>query len=151
MAISLDISLKAKVLKPFLAEEDPLIAVLIADARSKGLVEGNLSFSHWNTFLTVDGLNSHMWLYAYETTLKNINGTTKTKHVTDHEYFRFVYKKKIEFYRSNLDFYNLAPLLKKMKKENLAKNKLVDDFEVDLSFDIDEIDFADDDIFADEY
>ncbi|TIL63407.1 RNA-directed DNA polymerase [Mesorhizobium sp.] len=149
LAISLGIPLKTKVLKPFLAEEDPLIAVLIADARSKGLVEGNISFSHWNTFLTADGLNSHMWLYAYETTLKGINGTTKIKHVTDHEYFRYLYKKKIEFYRSSQDFYKLAPLLKKMKNENLAKSKLVDDFELDLSFDIEEIDF--DDGAADEY
>ena len=121
----------------------------MADARHKGLIDGTVNFTHWNTFLTEDGLNSHMWLYAYETTLKNINGSVKKKHVTDHDYFRHLFKKKIEFYRSDVNFYEFSPLLKKMKYENLAKLKLIDDFEEDLSFDIDEVDIGEDTVVDD--
>jgi Reverse transcriptase (RNA-dependent DNA polymerase) len=140
LVITLKLEISAKCLRSFFDEDDPLVALLVADAVAKGLVQGSVSFVRWNKSLTLEGLDGPMWLYAYETTLKSINNFSKTSHVTGHRYFRQLYDKKIEFYRSGEGIYSISSVMKKRKKENADVAKLLGIFDVDLNFDVDEID-----------
>ena len=140
LVIALKLEISAKCLRGFFDEDDPLIGLLVADAVAKGLVQGLVSFARWNKSLTAESLEGPMWLYAYETTLKSINKSSKTSHVTGHRYFRELYDKKIEFYRSGEGMYSISSVLKKRKKENADVAKLLGIFDVDLNFDVDEID-----------
>jgi len=116
LVITLKLEISAKCLRGFFDEDDPLIALLIADAVAKGLIQGAVSFARWNRSLTAESLDGPMWLYAYETTLKSINTSSKTSHVTGHRYFGNLYDKKIEFYRSGEGIYSISSVLKKRKK-----------------------------------
>jgi hypothetical protein len=86
-------------------------------------------------------------VYAYETTLKGLNKSTKTSHVLGHKYYGRLYEKKIEFYRSGLGIASISDVLKKRKKENDDTAKLLGDFGEGHDFDIDEVD--EDDYFDD--
>ena len=140
LVVTLKLQISSKCLRGLLDEDDPLIAVLIADAFAKGLIQGAVSFTRWNKSLTDEGLDGPMWLYAYETTLKSINKSSKTSHVTGHRYFGRLYDKKIEFYRSGEGIYSITSVLKKLKKENAVTAKLFSIFDVDLNLDVDDID-----------
>jgi hypothetical protein len=140
LVISLKIPISSRCLKGYFDEDDPVIALLIADSVSAGLVSGSVSFSRWNKSLTNEGLDGSMWLYAYETTLKGLNNSTKASHILGHKYYGRLYEKKIEFYRSGMGIDSISEVLKKRKKENEDNAKLFSDFDEDHDFDIDEVD-----------
>jgi hypothetical protein len=94
LVISIKIVVSSRSLKGYFDEDNPVIALLIADAVSVGLVSGPVNFSRWNKSLTNEGLDGSMWLYAYETTLKGPNKSTKTSRVL-HKYYGRPYEKKI--------------------------------------------------------
>src|SRR5258708_30911681 len=62
--------------------------------------QGFIDQSSWDHSLTADGLRSSMWLYAYESVLKNLNSTRSKGHVTSDPYFGPLLAQNIEFYRS---------------------------------------------------
>jgi hypothetical protein len=142
LARALKIKIKAEAVEPFFYDNDALAAVQIADLRKQGLTKGTIDRSHWNKSLSEDGLHSDMWLYAYEGTLKNLTGTKKKTHVTNHRYFKHLLAKKIEFYRSPDGIYSMSSTLRRLRKENDSTAKLLTDFKDDLTFDIDELDEA---------
>jgi hypothetical protein len=150
LCISLRIPLKSNILAGLFDIQDGAIAVLLSDASQKGLVSGKIDQRGWNRSLTADGLDSSMWLYSYESTLKQLNGVTSEKHVTNHQYFGPIFAKKIEFYRSGSAHLNKVAHLSQLRMEHLRRRiqeKLVGE---DLAEDL--IDFGeyDDDELADE-
>jgi hypothetical protein len=120
--------------------EDGAIAVLVADANASGLTEDTIKLSLWNRSLTQDGLRSSMWLYAYEGTLKKLNGAGSDQHVTEDKYFSELYKRKIEFYRSGSFHMNASDILGKVRLENLRKHILSSNLAINLAEDVDDFD-----------
>jgi hypothetical protein len=120
--------------------EDGAIAVLVADANASGLTEDTIKLSLWNRSLTQDGLRSSMWLYAYEGTLKKLNGAGSDQHVTGDKYFSELYKRKIEFYRSGSFHMNANDILGKVRLENLRKHILSNNLAINLAEDVDDFD-----------
>jgi hypothetical protein len=84
LCIALKVSVKAATLAELFSVEDGAAAILVSDAGRAGLITGKIDQSTWNRSLTADGLNSSMWLYAYESTLKKLNGVASEAHVTGH-------------------------------------------------------------------
>lgn len=141
MAIVLKIPLKARSVEPYFTENDPLIALLIADAKSQQLISGKVDFSNWNKHLTTDSLDDEMWLYAYESTLKNLNtSSTGDGFVRAHRYFSKLLERKIEFYRSGEGVSDISSILHRRRLENAAAHRIAADFDEDFSFEIDELD-----------
>jgi hypothetical protein len=145
LAISLKVEIRARCLEGYFNDDVALVALQIADAKKKGLIKGTVDYSIWNKSLTSDGLQSGMWLYSYEATLKGLTKSNKDSHVTNHKYFKHLFDRDIEFYRSGGGISSIGATLKKRKKENDDIAKLLSDFEDDFSFDADEIDDDDTD------
>jgi hypothetical protein len=116
MAIALDLRIKARSVEGFFGEDDSLSAVLIGDASAKAIIEGKMDFSGWNKHLTTESLDGEMWLYAYETTSKSLNGSAAgDRFIKTHRYFSALSDKKIEFYRSGQGIVGMARVLHRRK------------------------------------
>jgi hypothetical protein len=146
LCTSLKISIKSSIVSGLYEIEDGAAAVLLADAKRLGLVSGNIDRSVWNRSLSRDGLNSSMWLYAYESTLKKTNGMSIESHVTNHQYFGPLFSKKIEFYRSGALHLNKNALLRRLRFANLRRRIQEARLSEDLGTDV--IDF--DDLFEED-
>jgi hypothetical protein len=73
------------------------IALLVMDLNQLGLIDGALDISFWESFATVEGLKSDMWLAAYEATRKGW-WPAADAYVKNHEFFGDIWAKGIEFY-----------------------------------------------------
>jgi hypothetical protein len=62
-----------------------------------------------------------------------------------HRYYGHLFERKIEFYRSGQGISSIADFLKRKKKENDNIAKLIGGFDEDHDFDIDEVDFEEED------
>jgi hypothetical protein len=128
LAIALGISIPSKSLEGYYGETESTCAVLISDAHSKNLITGKVNFSLWNKSLTTAELDGEMWLYAYESTLKNLNGSSVGDgFIKAHKYFSQLLTKKVEFYRSGKGFEAFADVLHRRKLENSAARKIAAD------------------------
>jgi hypothetical protein len=121
LCIGLRAPIRAAALSELFDVEDGAAAILISDAKRLGLVKGAIDQSVWNQSLTADGLRSPMWLYAYESTLKNLNSTTSKRHVTSDPYFGPMLALNIEFYRSGSFHMNRNALLARLRQERLRQ------------------------------
>ncbi|WP_157385646.1 RNA-directed DNA polymerase [Mesorhizobium sp. STM 4661] len=144
MCIRLKIKISSRILRPLFDEENPFIAILICDLDDKGLVKGSLKRSHWNTFLNEDGLHSHMWLYAYEATLKGFTKKKNTNFLKNHKYFKYIFEKEIEFYRSSGQSLSLRELMLKASFNWQVRRSTLN-FGEDLDMDAD-LDFEEEDL-----
>lgn len=79
-----------------------------------------------------------MWLYAYESTLKNLNGMSKDQYITSDKYFRELYSRKIEFYRSGSFYMNANDILGKVRFENLRRQIFRGNLATNLAEDVDD-------------
>lgn len=141
LANALNIKIKARSVEPFCQENDPLVALLISDAEASARVVGSVDHTIWNRHLKTDSLDEEMWLYAYEATLKNLTAASAgDAFIRQHPYFARLYEKKIEFYRSSHGVLAIHDILHRRRLDNAAVRRVTADFDVDFSFDIDEID-----------
>ncbi len=138
LCLSLNLALRPKTVARLISIEDGAIALLVADARRSELIPPTTDFKLWNASLTGEGLNGPMWLYAYESTLKRLNGVTSQTHVTGHPYFQFLAQKKIEFYRSGLFHFSAHAILRAQQMENLRRRMMQAKLEEGLGEDIDD-------------
>jgi hypothetical protein len=127
--------------------EDGAIAVLVADANARGLTEGVIKLRFWNKFLTSDGLRSSMWLYAYESTLKKLNGVASDEHVTNDKYFIELLRRKIEFYRSGNFYMNANDILWKVRLDNVRRQIFKNSLLANLAEDVDDFEHEVEDIY----
>jgi hypothetical protein len=145
MANMLNLRIRARSVEPYFHENDPLIALLIADAKSKRRIVGRVDYKAWNQQLSTDSLDEEMWLYAYEATLKNLtNATVGDAFIKKHKYFARLFEKKVEFYRSAGGVLSIRDILHRRRVDNSAARRIAADFNEDLTFDIDEVDETED-------
>lgn len=78
--------------------ESSVCALIALDLRDKNQIEGPLDESLWLQSLTNAGLNSGMWLLAYEADLKGWLPSPPINHVDNHTFFRELKKRNISFY-----------------------------------------------------
>jgi hypothetical protein len=94
-----------------------------------------------------------MWLYAYESALKGLNGVGLDSHVTSDDYFGPLLAFKIEFYRSGSFHMNRNALLARLRLERLRRKLQQAAVEQDLADDF--VDFdeteSDEDTVTDLY
>jgi hypothetical protein len=142
LCICLKAVIRASAVSELFDVEESSIAILISDAKRLGLIQGAINQSVWDRSLTADGLRSSMWLYAYESALKNISSTGSKSHVAADPYFGPLLALNIEFYRSGAFHMNRNALLARLRlerarqqlqkaavEENLAEE--FDDFDAD--------------------
>jgi hypothetical protein len=121
LCITLQAPIRAAAMSELFDAQDGAIAILISDAKRLGLVQGSIDQSSWDHSLTADGLRSSMWLYAYESVLKNLNSTGSKGHVTSDPYFGPLLAQNIEFYRSGSFHMNRNALLARLRQERLRQ------------------------------
>lgn len=149
LATSLNFEIPRKSIEGFFSEKDPVCAIMIADAKAKGLIKGKADYSTWNKSLTRDELDGDMWLYAYESTLKGLNkSNVGDGFVKSHLYFSELFARKIEFYRSGQGVFSLQETLRRRKIENTAAHKIAAQLSMD---DADNLDDWDDEDIGDIY
>ncbi len=79
--------------------EDPIVALLVLDARSKGLCSKTLAFPKWESIMTGKELVGRSWLLAYEANIKKWLPTgDSVDHVDNNEAFRFFKQSSVYFY-----------------------------------------------------
>ncbi len=130
--------------------EDGAIAILISDAKRLGLLQGVIDQSLWDRSLTPDGLRSSMWLYAYESALKNLNSTGSKGHVTADPYFGPMLALDIEFYRSGSSHVNRNALLARLRLERARQQIQQAAVEEDLAEEFDDFDAEAEESYDDE-
>jgi hypothetical protein len=140
LCIGLKATIRAAAVSELFNVEDGAIAILISDAKRLGLVQGRIDQSLWNQSLTADGLRSSMWLYAYESTLKNLNSTTSKLHVINDPYFGPLLALNIEFYRSEAFHMNRNAILARLRQERVRQQIQQAAVEDDLAEDFDDFD-----------
>jgi Reverse transcriptase (RNA-dependent DNA polymerase) len=145
LCISTRIPIKSAALSGLFGIEDGAAAVLVSDAKRLGLISGKIDQSIWNRSLTADGLDSVMWLYSYESTLKKLNGSSNDAHVVQHPYFSLMYSKGIEFYRSGAFHLNKDTLLQRLRHENSRRRFLGARIEHDLGENLSDFDMTEPD------
>lgn len=144
LCISLELKLNKRCVARLLAVEDGAIALLVSDVYRIGLIPATTSFAGWNAFLTPEGLDGPMWLYAYESTLKMLNGVASDSHVTSHPWFSQLLSRKIDFYRSGSDHLNAHEVLR-TRLDNSRRKLMLERLEQNLGEDVDDFDFDDGD------
>lgn len=141
MLNTLNIKIRARSVEAYFNEKDPLIALLIADAKENQRITGSIDYTTWNQHLDTENLDDEMWLYAYEATLKNLtHSTAGDAFVKKHRYFSRLLEKEVEFYRSGQGLLSIQRTLKSRRRENAAAQRITADFDQDFIFDIDEVD-----------
>jgi len=84
-----------------------------------------------------------MWLYAYESALKNLNSTRSKNHVTADPYFGPMMALNIEFYRSSSFHMNRNALLARLRLERARQLIQQAAVEADLAEEFDDFDDSD--------
>lgn len=84
---------------------DSFIALLTLDAKSRGLVRGNLDTENWQKYMTLDELYGDQWLLSYEARIKGwLPSNDTSDHVKSSICFGFLQKHNVEFYdKANFD------------------------------------------------
>ena len=73
-------------------------ALLALDLRQMGLIVGDLDTSFWENYMTTAGLNSEMWLLAYEAELKGWLSSKEIDYVSKHIFFKDLKNLQVSFY-----------------------------------------------------
>lgn len=128
------------------------MSLQISDADNCGLIKGAVNYSRWDSLLTAEQLNEEMWLYAYESTLRQFNKSKKgDAFIKKHEFFGPIYSKGISFYEIEKNQPELKSTMKALKHENLVNKKFLDSFDEEFAWDADEFDEVDFSDISDEY
>lgn len=114
LAKMLRITLPADWVRPITKLESSVCALVLLDLQQMGLIDGDFDVSLWNRAMTVDGLNSNMWLVAYEADLKGWLTPPVAGFVQNHAYFA-------EIRRKNVSFYNKDRRLKNVRRSKPKK------------------------------
>lgn len=107
MAKALRVSLANSEIQPVLELESSTCALITLDLRSRGLIEGSIDTSLWQTALTKDGLRSNMWMLSYEAAQKGWMPQTQPNHIDADPHFRILKKYGVYFYDENK---NVTPI-----------------------------------------
>lgn len=149
LAIRLGIILPAASLAKLFEMDNSMVALLVAEAKSRQLVSGMVNFQIWNQALDPQGLTSPMWLYAYESVLKRINPNSAAGFIQNDQFFSSLFSRKVSFLSIDSGFNSIATTLRSRRGDNLRMKQLRDDYLNDFDFDLEEFD-GDEDDYEDE-
>ncbi len=91
-------------LEVLLQSRDNVVALLVMDALSKGLVRIGVDTSTWAGFMSTADLRSENWLLAYEANVKGwLPSVGDEDHVALDDDFGFMKGQNVSFYQSNAD------------------------------------------------
>lgn len=114
LAKMLRITLPAEWVQPVARLESSVCALVLLDLRAMGLVDGTLDVSLWTQSMTVKGLESNLWLVAYEADLKGWLTPPMAGFVQNHPYFAVLRQR-------NVSFYDQAQRLKNVRRSKPKK------------------------------
>lgn len=81
---------------------DPIVATLALDARSRGLIDGNVLFNKFASLMTKNDLTSENWLVAYEANIKGwLPSLQREDNVLSEPNFRLMKNGGVSFYNPN--------------------------------------------------
>lgn len=98
LAKMLRITLPADCVHPVTKLESSVCALVLLDLRQMGLIDGDFDVSLWTRAMTDEGLNSNMWLVAYEADLKGWLVSPVPGFVQNHAYFAEIRRRNVSFY-----------------------------------------------------
>lgn len=82
---------------------DSIVAILMLDAKAKGLISSSVNFNHFQSYMTTDDLYREQWLLAYEANIKNwLPSVTGRDHVNRDKCFSFLKTNGVYFYDDTL-------------------------------------------------
>jgi len=82
---------------------DSIVAILILDARAKGLVSSGVSLGHLESYMNTKDLYGEQWLLAYEANVKGwLPSLGKRDHVQQDRCFGFLKSRGVYFYDDNV-------------------------------------------------
>ena len=151
LAIRLKIRLSASKITPVFEMENAMIALLVTYGASRGLVNGKIDHRTWARSLNADGLQSPMWLYAYESVRQGVKPAGNAEFVALHEFFAPIYAKNVSFLSIEEGFTSVSTLLRGRRGENVKMKRLRADFVDDFDFELDEFDEDDEDVYDVEF
>lgn len=114
LAKMLRITLPADWVQPVTKLESSACALVLLDLRQMGLIDGAIDVSLWTQAMTVKGLESNLWLVAYEADLKGWLTPPTAGFVQNHPYFA-------ELRRRNVSFYDKERRLKNVRRSKPKK------------------------------
>jgi len=98
LAKMLRITLPAAWVKPVTTLESSVCALVLLDLRQMGLIDGAIDVSLWTQAMTEKGLESNLWLVAYEADLKGWLTPPVAGFVQNHPYFAVLRQRNVSFY-----------------------------------------------------
>lgn len=149
LMIALEIRIEADNFERLFGLEEPMCALLVCEAKSRGLIEGEIDRNLWNQSLSADGLRSHMWLYAYEGARRDIVGHTGTAHIEQEQFFSILDRRRISFLSVEAGLDTITGAMRARRRaDNIhharLRTELADNFNPeDWDFGDDEEDFDD--------
>jgi hypothetical protein len=102
-SIVLGVSVSDDNAKKVASMNDSIVAILILDAKAKGLVSSSIDFNHFQSYMTIDELRGEQWLLAYEANVKGwLPSLSKSDHVNQDKCFAFLKKEGVYFYDESI-------------------------------------------------
>jgi len=101
LAKMLRITLRADWVQPITKLESSVCALILLDLRQMNLIDGTFDTSLWTQAMTETGLNSNLWLVAYEADLKGWLTPPVRGFVQKHPYFSVLRQRNISFYNKD--------------------------------------------------
>jgi hypothetical protein len=98
LAKMLRIKLPADTVKPVTTLESSVCALVLLDLRQMGLIDGPVDVSLWTQAMTTKGLETNLWLVAYEAELKGWLTPPVAGFVQNHPYFSELRRRNVSFY-----------------------------------------------------
>lgn len=156
LAKTLKIQMPANWVTPITQLESSVCALLLLDLRQMGLISGTFDASLWTRAMTEQGLNSNMWLLAYEADLKGWLTPPSAGFVQSHPYFVELRQRNVSFYdetrrlhdvrrssprKPSEAFLHHMSALREWSNERIGVEELLEEWE---DFDDDYGDFGDD-------
>lgn len=107
--IMFSLPLTKEALKAVSTSQDPFVALLVLDARSKKLIDLNFDLSQFASRLTQDDLFEEHWLLAYECDVQNFGIGANSGYVDKTDFFQHLKKSGVSFYNSSASIGPLTP------------------------------------------
>ena len=107
LAKMLRISLPADWVKPVTKLESSVCALILLDLRQMGLIDGPIDVSLWTQAMTTKGLETNLWLVAYEADLKGWLKPPVAGFVQNHPFFAALRQRNVSFYNKERRLKNI--------------------------------------------
>ncbi|AUQ58766.1 Reverse transcriptase (RNA-dependent DNA polymerase) [Phaeobacter inhibens] len=147
LIIRLEMQVSSDKISPLFKIENSMVALMVTHAAHHGMVVGAIDHSVWQRHLTLQGLRSPMWLFAYETVRNGTNPLTDRSFIEQDPFFSLLLKRNIKFFDPSRGFSSIGSALRVRRAENTRANILRLDFLED--FDIDLLEFDEDEAIDD--